>query len=125
MPIVEYPAFDKYKNQGFKGVFVGGCIERGEGSSFRAKAHAHCCPNSKGQQDEYFGWICVRSAKRLYRLNGRPSMLMLHELAHILTPFHWHDDAWRKKVRELGGHVGKQYQKIKRSKIKEGNITQR
>lgn len=32
-------------------------------------------------------------------------MLMIEELAHILTPGHWHDDAWRKKVRELGGRI--------------------
>ncbi len=78
-------------------MFVGGCVERGDGSSFRAKAHAHT-----HSDDAYNGWICVRSAKRLG--NGKPSMLMLHELAHILTG-HGHDDTWRKKLRELGGRI--------------------
>ena len=32
-------------------------------------------------------------------------MLMIHELAHILTPGHWHDDYWRNKVKELGGMI--------------------
>ncbi len=93
MPIVKYPYFTHYPE--FEGLFVGGCVERGDGSSFRAKAHAHT-------SGEYKGWICVRSVKRLG--NGKPSMLMLHELAHILTG-HGHDDVWRKKVREVGGRI--------------------
>jgi len=96
MPCVEYSAFQPYAQ--FRGVFVGGCIDRGDGSSFRAKAHAHTKEPNKG-------WICVRSAKRLY-VSGtdRPSKLMLHELAHILTG-HGHDDTWRKEVRRLGGTI--------------------
>ena len=100
MPIIDYPEFEKYKDQGFKGVFVNGCVKRGDGSSFRSKAHAH---NHK--TDPHFGWICVRSRKRLYTASGKPSLMMIEELAHILTPNHWHDDVWRKKVRELGGRV--------------------
>jgi len=96
MPRVEYPAFQQYPE--LKGVFVGGCIDRGDGSSFRAKAHAHTKePNQ--------GWICVRSAKRLYvQGTNRPSKLMWHELAHILIG-HGHDDTWRKEVRRLGGTI--------------------
>lgn len=102
-------------------VFIGGCVERGVGSSFRRQAHAH---NFK--QDSYFGWICVRSIKRIgqYRqisnddgtltiIIDKPSMLLIHEYAHILTPNHWHDDIWRGKVRELGGQIDKQYKKQK------------
>ena len=100
MPVINIPEFQKYKEKGFKGVFYNGCIERGEGSSFRRKAHAH---NEKN--DRYFGWICFRSKKRIFTKTGTPSMLLKHELAHILTPNHWHDDSWRKKVRELGGRV--------------------
>jgi hypothetical protein len=96
MPRVEYPAFQQYP--AFKGVFVGGCIDRGDGSSFRAKGHAHT-------KEPNHGWICVRSAKRLYvRGTNRPSKLMWHELAHILTG-HGHDDTWRKGVRRLGGSI--------------------
>ena len=115
MPIIEFPEFEKYKEKGYKGIFLGGCIERGEGSSFRAKAHAHNKPTYNQLPDEHFGWICVRSAKRLRMTNGKPSMLMLHELAHILTPHHWHDDVWRAKVKDLGGHIDRQYQKRRRT----------
>ncbi|MFA6971811.1 MAG: hypothetical protein WC208_10470 [Gallionella sp.] len=120
MPIVEFPEFEKYKPLGYKGTFVGGCIERGDGSSFRAKAHAHNEPyggikvldeQGNPKRGEHFGWICVRSPKRLRMANGKPSMLMLHEMAHILTPDHWHDDAWRAKVRELGGKIEERYTK--------------
>jgi hypothetical protein len=96
MPRVEYPAFQQYPE--LKGVFVGGCIDRGDGSSFRAKAHTHTKEPNKG-------WICVRSAKRLYvHGTNRPSKLMLHELAHILAG-HGHDDTWRREVRRLGGTI--------------------
>jgi hypothetical protein len=99
-----------------KGVFVGGCVERGAGSSFRAKAHAH---NVK--TDPYFGWICLRSIKRAGEVEGnvitKPSQLLWHEYAHILTPDHFHDDAWRKKMKELGQPIQKQYAKKARPRI--------
>lgn len=80
MPVVNFPEFEQYKAHGYKGTFVGGCVERGEGSSFRRKAHAHCYPKYP-----HFGWICVRSPKRLYNKQGGASHLMWHEMAHIMT----------------------------------------
>jgi hypothetical protein len=77
-------------------VFVGGCVERGDGSMFRRKAHAH---NQK--KDPNFGTICVLSAKRLYTPSGNVSNLMWHEVAHILTPNHGHDDKFRAKLKEI------------------------
>src|SRR3989338_9908893 len=100
MPIINIPEFEKYRAQGYKGTFVSGCVERGDGSSFRRRAHAH---NHSG--DPHQGWICIRSPKRVFMKDSRPSMLMIHELAHILTPGHWHDDYWRSKVKELGGRI--------------------
>ena len=73
-----------------RGVFVGGCVSRGDGSSFRAKAHAHV----RGQ---WCGWICIRRPDRL-----RDRQLMLHELAHIISG-QGHTDLWRRTLIALGG----------------------
>ena len=80
-----------------KGIFVGGCVERGPGSSFRRSAHAH-----NSTKDPWFGWICVRSAKRLTTPGGKPSRTLFHEYAHILCPNHGHDAKWRETITKLG-----------------------
>lgn len=81
-------------------IFIGGCVERGDGSSFRASAHAHTA------EGEWQGWICVRSKKpdalRLY--DGSPTNLMKHEYAHILTGDGHTDRFWR-MLAALGGYM--------------------
>jgi len=74
-----------------RGVFVGGCVDRGDGSRFRAKAHTHT-----GGQNA--GYICVLAARRLSDRD-----LMLHELAHLLAGERGHTDTWRKWVLLIGG----------------------
>lgn len=101
--VTPYPEFNGYPE--FRALFVGGCVERGVGSSFRASAHAHNDP-----VDEFRGWICIRSEHRLYTASGTPSQLMLHELAHLIAP-RTHHDRWRATARELGYRLPAQYQK--------------
>lgn len=105
------------KHPAVKGIHVNGCVVRGVGSRFRAKAHAHC-----ETDDEYRGWICFLSERRL-----TIKELGLHELAHLITPG-GHTDAWRNTVITLGGTLDevvifgegvilKSYQKKSRSPI--------
>lgn len=103
-PVPEFAAFAAHP--AFKGLFVGGCVEHGIGSRFRAMAHAHNTPGG-----EYQGWICVLSPRRVLTRSGGPSQLMLHELAHLLTPGRGHDDKWRAVARSLGYRLPAHYRK--------------
>lgn len=97
MPEIKFKHFDEYRSAGIlKGIFLGGCVERGDGSSFRRRAHAH---NYKGTAQQ--GWICVRSRKRVMTKTGKPSELMLHELAHLLAPNQPHNKTFDNRLKEL------------------------
>jgi len=113
MPVIEIPEFEKYKEQGYKGTFIGGCVVKGEGSRFRARAHAHCFHGYP-----HFGWICVLSSNLNKRVRdsktGKLKNTMWHELSHILCPNHSHDDAWRKVAKSFGVRLGKKYKKKRR-----------
>lgn len=101
MPIAELPDklfTDEVFKAGFRGVFVGGCIKRKEGSSFRGKAHAHYC-RGKWSEQKYGGWICIRSTKRAKQIN-----LLKHELAHIITN-EGHTKKFYQCIRRLGGSI--------------------
>lgn len=78
----------------FQGVFYGECIGH-EIPSQETVGHAHTNPD-----DPNYGWICI-SRKTL----TKDKQLLRHELAHILAPAGGHDDAWRKMVIKLGGHL--------------------
>jgi hypothetical protein len=91
MPQVHHE-IEKYRE--VKGIFCGGCIERGDGSAFRAKAHAHT-----RLLDPHRGWVCVRGPKNLLSIS-----LMLHEAAHIITE-QGHTFKWMQKYVEIGGNI--------------------
>jgi hypothetical protein len=79
-----------------RGVFVGGCVERGVGSSFRATAHAH-------SHGFHRGFICFRSDKWLHVRE-----LWLHELAHVVTR-QPHNNRWREFLLQIGGTLDPVY----------------
>jgi hypothetical protein len=79
-----------------RGVFVGGCVERGVGSKFRAKAHAHTA-------GPFRGWICFRGSRWLH-----VRMLWLHELAHVVTR-EGHTRRWREYLLAIGGTLDPVY----------------
>ena len=103
MPILcdELPVevLEKIWESGFRGVFMGGCIERKEGSSIRRSAHAH------GNKDgKYFGWICMKSKKPERFVNkGKLTNLAKHELAHILSSKNDHGKEFCESLINLGG----------------------
>jgi hypothetical protein len=92
MPIVKHNCYPERLKRSWavKGIFTGGCVERGDGSAFRAKAHAHI----KGPHE---GWICVRAKWRL-----SDEALMVHELAHLVSGC-GHNAKFRQTVLKLGG----------------------
>jgi len=92
----ESPLYPECLKQFDAKIFVGGCISRGEGSRFRAKAHAHLSYGNPNREPNP-GWICFLSAKRL-----SSKELCLHEMAHILTN-NFHTKKWREKLLEIGG----------------------
>ena len=97
MPQVDFKEFPRAK------VFVGGCVSRGDGSSFRSSAHAH---SSKCKDA---GWICVRSKKpETLRLpDGEPTNLMKHEYAHILVD-EGHTKKFWETLYKLGGYMDRE-----------------
>ena len=88
---------DKVLPYGYRGVFLGGCIERKEGSNIRPSAHCHCHISKKEfegsiktkdgrYRSKWFGWVCLKSSnpEKLVR-DGKVTNLFKHELAHLMS----------------------------------------
>lgn len=92
----DYPRVLKAYPQ-IKGVSFGKCISDKTNrwyEPYQVLAHTHV-----GEDDPHHGWMCFRDRYLL-----RDKQLVIHELAHLLTG-HGHDNTWRDKVLELGGHL--------------------
>lgn len=106
--------YQRAKREGLRprqvaGVSLGGCcdaIGTARKGAFRRKAHAHT-----SARDPHRDWICVLADKeeRLVAPSGKPTALLVHEYAHILTHA-GHTAAWRAAVTALGAsNEAKQY----------------
>lgn len=86
---------DLLQHPSIKGVCIGCCVG-GDRIANSNAAHAH-------YGGRFAGWICIDSLRFLTATTIR------HETAHILRANPKHDEAWRKQVRALGGHVEARY----------------
>ena len=78
-----------------KGIFVGGCVERGDGSSFRhRRTRTHTAPTTPG--------LDLHSRSQACGAERQAARLLIHEYAHILQPSAGHGPAWQKRVALLG-----------------------
>jgi hypothetical protein len=80
------------------GVYVGdGCVTGADPLEWLAiKAHAHVA------DDPWAGWICIADRDQVLTGTGRPTHLLIHELAHISTNTTKHDRRWRDEATRMG-----------------------
>lgn len=136
MPILDHnlipqDIYEKILPYGFRGVFLGGCIERKEGSSIRPSAHCHCNIHKKGiyesefktndgmYKDRFFGWICLKSRKPEKLIcNKKATNLFKHELAHLMSAKKGgYGKAFCKALVELNGRMQKYEHKTVKDNI--------
>lgn len=92
------------------GVFVGDCVADDPAHTLsEVDGHAHTYP-----RDQWRGWICIIDPKRVLTRGGRPSLLLRHELAHLLQPGQGHNARWKDQMAELGARAeAKRYERRK------------
>jgi hypothetical protein len=109
----EYPEWVRGFSE-VKGIYVNGCVSDGAWEDVtphkdqlpgeQALAHAH-----NSTWDDYSGWICLNN-----EYDRHNKYLLLHELAHILTPGCDHNNRWRRKLVELGGNFGVEAERFRK-----------
>jgi len=81
------------------GIYVGGCID--ERTAWRiwegARSHAH-----NHSKSDYFGWICILKPSDVLTRGGKPTVTLLHEVAHINAPDELHGRKWKREIVRLG-----------------------
>ena len=83
--LIPLDIYEKIFQEGYRGTFLGGCIERKEGSNIRPSGHCHLIYNKDKTRKNYAGYICIKSKKpeRCVK-DGKLTSLFKHELAHLL-----------------------------------------
>ena len=81
------------------GVFVGGCVDERNASSLwhNARSHAH-----NHTVDPWFGWLCVLDPSDVLTPKGSPTVILIHEIAHLMCPNTLHGAKWKRMVTKLG-----------------------
>ncbi len=81
------------------GIFVGSCVDERLSQSIweNARSHAH-----NYTKDPWFGWICVVSPKDALTKSGKPTDILIHEIAHLMCPNQFHSPKWKRTVVRMG-----------------------
>jgi len=82
------------------GIYVGmGCVSAESPLEWRGIwAHAH-----NDVEDEWYGWLCFDKPSRVLTKTGRPTQVLLHEIAHLRVPGQHHTKKWRQTLTLMGG----------------------
>ena len=82
------------------GVYVGmGCVSAESPLEWRGiLAHAHNDP-----EDEWYGWLCFDKPSRVLTKTNKPTLVLLHEIAHLRCPNQHHTKKWRQTLTLMGG----------------------
>ena len=97
------------------GVYVGdGCVIGAEPLEWlKIHAHAHDDP-----EDEWFGWICIADPYNVITAKGQPTVILKHEVAHILCKDGGHGQMWRLILTILGAKSeAKKYERKQHGKL--------
>lgn len=99
------------------GIYVGmGCVSADSPLEWRGiLAHAHNDPD-----DEWYGWICIDRASRVLTKTGKPTTILLHEIAHLKVPGEHHSKKWRNTLTLMG--AGREASKYERKQPKKAVV---
>lgn len=81
------------------GVFVGGCVDERLSSSIWESSRAHAHNYTK---DPWFGWVCIVKWEDTLTRNGKPTDILIHEIAHLMCPNQLHSPKWKRTVVRMG-----------------------
>lgn len=111
--LIPLELYERVFKAGYRGTFLGGCIERKEGSNIRHSAHCHCGLKKDKSKYPHHGFICIKSKKpeKCINKNGKPTLMFLHELAHLICVGENKGNGYGKKFFEVARSIG--YRRMK------------